>query len=46
MNSTDEVTKVIRDSKDKNSVMLKLQRDGKTQNIEVRIPRRLKTTNL
>lgn len=46
VNSTDEVTKVIRDSKDKNSVMFKLQRDGKTQNIEVRIPRRLKTTNL
>ncbi len=46
VNNTDEIAKIIRDSKDKASVMMKLQRNGKTQNIEVKIPRKLKTTNL
>jgi serine protease Do len=46
VNSADEVAKIIRDSKDKGSVMLKLQRAGKTQNIEVKIPRKLKTADL
>jgi serine protease Do len=46
VNSTDEIAKIIRDSKDKTSVMLKLQRSGKTQNIEVKIPRKIKTADL
>lgn len=46
VNSADEVAKIIKDSKDKNSVMLKLTRSGKTQNIEVKIPRKLKTADL
>jgi serine protease Do len=46
VNSADEVAKVVRESKDKPSVMLKLQRAGKTQNIEVKIPRKLKTADL
>jgi serine protease Do len=46
VNSADEVAKIIRESKDKVSVMLKLQRGGKTQNIEVKIPRKLKTADL
>jgi serine protease Do len=46
VNGTDEISKIIRDSKDKISVMVKLQRGGKTQNIEVKMPRKIKTTDL
>ncbi|HLG40347.1 MAG TPA: PDZ domain-containing protein, partial [Chitinophagaceae bacterium] len=46
VNSADEVAKIIKQSKDKTSVMIKLTRSGKTQNIEVKIPRRLKTADL
>ncbi|MES1198036.1 MAG: PDZ domain-containing protein [Chitinophagaceae bacterium] len=46
VNSTDDIAKIIKESKDKTSVMLKLNRGGKTQNIEVKIPRRLKTADL
>jgi serine protease Do len=46
VNSADEVAKIIKESKDKNSVMIKLTRSGKTQNIEVKIPRKLKTADL
>ena len=46
VNSADEVAKIVRDSKDKASLMFKLQRSGKTQNIEVKIPRKLKTADL
>lgn len=44
--SADEVAKIVRESKDKTSLMFKLQRDGKTQNIEVKIPKKLKTADL
>jgi serine protease Do len=46
VNSADEVSKIVKESKDKNSVMLKLSRNGKTHNIEVRSPKKLKTTSL
>lgn len=46
VNSTDEIAKIIRESKDKVSVMVKLTRSGKTQNVEVKIPRKIKTTDL
>jgi serine protease Do len=45
-NSTDEISKIVRESKDKVSVMIKLQRGGKTQNIEVKMPRKIKTADL
>jgi serine protease Do len=45
VNSADEIAKIIRESKDKASVMLKLQRAGKTMNIELKIPRLLKTAD-
>jgi serine protease Do len=45
-NSADEIAKIIKESKDKNSVMVKLSRGGKTHNIEVKIPRKLKTADL
>lgn len=46
VNSADEVAKIVKDSKDKISVMVKLTRNGKTQNIEVKMPRKLKTADL
>ena len=46
VNSADEVARIVRENKDKTSMMLKLQRSGKTQNIEVKIPRKLKTADL
>ncbi len=46
VNSTDEISKIIRESKDKISVMIKLQRSGKTENIEVKMPRKIKTADL
>lgn len=46
VNGADEVAKIIKESKDKTSVMVKLTRSGKTQNIEVKIPRKLKTADL
>lgn len=46
VNSTDEVVKAMKESKEKISVMVKLQRNGKTQQIEVKMPRKLKTADL
>ena len=46
VNSTDEMVKVIKESKEKASVMIKLQRAGKTQSIEVKMPKRIKTADL
>jgi serine protease Do len=45
-NSADEIAKIIRDSKEKVSVRVKLMRNGKTENVEVKIPRKLKTADL
>lgn len=46
VNSTDEAVKIIRGNKEKLSMMVKLQRAGKTMNIEVKMPRKLKTADL
>ena len=46
VNSTDEIAKIIRESKDKVSVKMKLLRNGKTETVEVKIPRQLKTADL
>ena len=46
VNSADEVARIIRESRDKPSVMLKIKRAGKVQNIEVKMPRKLKTADL
>ena len=46
VNSVDEMAKIIRESKDKTSIMLKLQRSGKAQSIEVKMPKRIKTADL
>ena len=46
VNSTDEMVKLIKDSKTKTSVMVKLTRGGKTQNVEVKMPRKIKSADL
>lgn len=46
VNSTDEISKMLRDVKDKTSVKMKVKRNGKSQTIDVKIPRKIKTANL
>ena len=46
VNSADEVAKLVKESKDKPTIQLKIKRDGKAQNIEVKMPRKLKTADL
>jgi serine protease Do len=46
VNSADEVAKMVKENKDKPTINLKIKRDGKTQNIEVKMPRKLKTTDI
>src|SRR6478752_4519129 len=46
VNSADEVARIVRESRDKPSIMLKIKRAGKIQNVEVRMPRKLKTADL
>ena len=46
VNSTDDMVKMIKESKDKTSIMVKLQRAGKVQNIEVKIPKKIKTVDM
>jgi serine protease Do len=44
--SADAIAKEVRASREKASVQLKVLRNGKSQNIEVKIPRKLKTADL
>jgi serine protease Do len=46
VNGAEAMAKVIKESKEKASVSMKVQRAGKTQNIEVKIPKKLKTADL
>ncbi len=46
INNADDIVKLIRESKDKVSIMVKIQRAGKSQNIEVKMPRKLKSADL
>jgi serine protease Do len=46
VNSADEVARIVRDSREKGSVVLKIKRAGKVQNIEVKMPKKLKTADL
>jgi serine protease Do len=43
---TDDVTRKLRENKEKYTYTFKVKRDGKTQNIEVKMPRKLKTADL
>lgn len=46
VNTTDEVLQAMRDARDEPNVKMQVQRNGQTQTIEVRIPRKLKTADL
>lgn len=46
VNSADEIAKIVRESKDKASIKMKLLRAGKVQTVDVKIPRKLKTADL
>jgi serine protease Do len=46
VNNADEIARIMRDSKDKASVKFKIQRDGKSQTLDVKIPKKLKTAEL
>lgn len=42
----DDLAAAARSVKDQSSMTVKLQRDGRTQTVEVKVPKKLKTTNL
>jgi serine protease Do len=46
VNNADEVAKLVKESKDKPTISLKIKRDGKVQTVEVKMPRKLKTADL
>lgn len=46
VNGADEVSKLIKEKKDQPSLRLQVLRNGKSQNIEVKIPRKVKTVDL
>jgi serine protease Do len=46
VNSADDISRIVRENKDKTSIHFRVNRNGKTENIEVRIPRKLKTAEL
>lgn len=46
VNNVDEISKLLREKKESASVRLQVDRDGKRQNIEVKMPRKIKTADL
>lgn len=46
VNSADELAAAARESREKPSVTVKLNRDGKAQTVELKTPKKLKTANL
>ena len=46
VNSADEIARLMKEKKDQNSIRLQVERNGKKQNIEVRIPKKIKTVDL
>ena len=46
VNSTDEVTRTVKANKEKPSMKFQVLRNGKTQTLEVRTPRKIKTADL
>jgi len=46
VNSTDEVTRTVRENKSKPSMKFQVLRNGKTQTLEVKTPRKIKTADL
>ncbi len=46
VNSATELANAAREAKDKNLMKVKLNRDGKSQELDIKIPKKLKTANL
>lgn len=46
VSSAEELAKASREAKDKSSLKVQLKRDGKSQTVEVKIPKKLKTAEL
>lgn len=46
VNSTDELATAARDAKDKTAFKITFNRDGKSQTVEIKTPKKLKTANL
>jgi serine protease Do len=46
VNSADELAQAAREAREKNSISIKYNRDGKPQTAEIKVPKKLKTTNL
>ena len=46
VNSADEISRLVRTNRDKPSLRLQVLRNGKSQTIEVKVPRKLKTADL
>jgi serine protease Do len=46
VNNADDLSAAARDSREKPSIKVKLNRGGTAQNVEIKIPKNLKTTNL
>lgn len=46
VNNVDEISTLLKSKKDNPTVRFQISRNGKTQNIEVKMPRKIKTTNL
>lgn len=46
VNSAGELAEAAKDAKDKNSIKVKLSREGKSQEVEIKVPKKLKTASL
>jgi len=46
VNSAGELADAAKDAKDKNNIKVKLNRDGKSQEVEIKVPKKLKTASL
>jgi serine protease Do len=46
VNSAEELAKASRESKDKSPLKVQVKRNGKSQNLEIKIPKKLKTADL
>lgn len=46
VNSADEIAKLVREKREQPSLKMQLNRNGKTQTVEVRIPKKIKTVDL
>ena len=46
VNSADEIAKLVREKKDQPSLRLQIKRGGRTENVEVKFPKKIKTVDL